>query len=158
MSHDEELHFLRAEQKSHLFRLILGLVVVSGLVAFGANRYVQHQKAVRNAEAANAAERKWLVQAVDRSARLRSVLNEADSKVSVVVEANSRPIRKGGKPIPREKWSQGQVAEYQLAISSRNNAASALDRLVSEYNRRRGAYSGKWPNNAVPPDTLTGSQ
>lgn len=158
MLHDEELYFLRAEQKSHLFRLILGLVALAGITLFGATKYHGHQKTVLKVETESAAERKWLIQAVDRSARLRSALNKADSKVSMVVEANSKPIRKGGKPIPREKWSQEQVAEYQLAISLRNNAASALDRLVSEYNKRRGAYSGKWPNNAVPPDTLTGSQ
>ena len=145
MSHDEELHFLRAEQNSHLFRLILALAVLLALVAFGANRYAQHQKAVRNAEAANAAERKWFAKTVDKIARLRVALNDADAGVSAVTAANSKPIRKGGKAVPQEKWSEEGAAQYRVMQNSRVLIANSQDNLVAEYNKRRAAYTGEWP-------------
>lgn len=158
MSHDEELHFLRAEQNSHLFRLLLGLVVLAGLVAFGATKYSGHQKAVRNAEVADAAERKWLVKTVDQIGRMRVVLNDANAKVETIAAANSKPARKGGKAVPQEKWTEEGKAEYRVAQDNKMLVSNALDKLADDYNKRRSAYTGTWPKGVEPPATLAGSK
>lgn len=158
MSHDEELHFLRAEQNSHLFRLLLGLAVLAGLVAFGVTRYTAHQKAVKQAQVTDAAEQKWLVQTADKIGKMKVSLREADAKVAAIAEANSKPARKGGKAVSQEKWSEEGVAEYRMAQDNRVLVSNALDNLVKEYNRRRAAYSGAWPHGTEPPSALEGSR
>lgn len=158
MSHDEELHFLRAEQHSHLFRLLLGLTVLAGLLVYGISSYTKHRQAVQKAEAADAAERQWLVKTVDRIGQMRVVLNDATTRVETIVAANSKPVRKGGKAVPQEKWSEEQAAEYRMAQDNLLLVSNALDKLADDYNKRRSAYTGKWPNGAEPPPTLKGSK
>lgn len=144
--------------KSGKSRFVLIALLVIAAIGFGGYRYNAHLKAVKQAQAADAAERQRLIKMADQIAQMKIALRETSGRVEAVAEANSKPTRKNGKAVPQEKWSQEQAAEYRMAQDNKILVSNALDKLVGEYNSRRAAYTGKWPKGGEPPSVLTGSK
>ncbi len=139
------------DSRPHRFRFAFVFVALMAMASVvGVTMLTEYRKAVRNAEAADAAERNWILQSHDQIGKLKVALNEADAKIAAIAAENSKPVRKGGKAVPQEKWSEEGAAEYRVAQDNRAVIANSLDKLADDYNKRRSAYTGKWPKGAEP--------
>lgn len=133
------------QKSSFAGKLIVWIVVVLALLFAGGWYINQKQEAAAKVAAEQKAEREWLV-------KQKSVINanglnlkRSQAELETVKAENSKPSRKGGKPIAQAKWSVEAKQRYANVQKEIDRIIATRDERIAEFKKRLDAYKGPWP-------------
>jgi hypothetical protein len=142
-------------QKSGVGKFVFAVCVVGLLLAAGAWQLNRRHSAHIARAAAHKVERERIVLEKDRIVALCERIGSTRAELVAITEQNSKPTRKGGKPISQDKWSSEAQQRYANVQKDVERMTASRSERIDQLTRLLAAYHGPWPHDQKPDFVLT---